>query len=206
MRVTVKLFATLKDFAPVQGLPGTPFELSLGDKATLQDVIRLLKLPEDQVKVTFVNGIIREADHPLNPGDEIGIFPPVGGGSMTEIHIDTWLYGTALAKYGREGNQGSFANLQVSLPDGSAMKDLLAFLALPSEERGITFINGDLSAMVGLQPDLNHKLKEGDRVALFHLNTMWPFQYRLGAAMIDEMQETMLSSKDQGLHHTYDTP
>ena len=124
---------------------------------------------------------------------------------MEDIHIDTWLYGTALSKYGREGNQGSFANLLVKLPGDSAMKDLLAFLELPTEERGITFINGDLSAMVGLQPDLKHILKDGDRVAFFHLNTMWPFQYRLGSAMIDEMQEAMLASKDQGLHHTYDS-
>jgi hypothetical protein len=51
---------------------------------------------------------------------------------------------------------------------------------------------------------LGHLLKDGDRVALFHLNTMWPFQYRMGASMINEMQDSMLNRKDQGLHHTYD--
>ena len=123
---------------------------------------------------------------------------------MAEIQIDTWLYGKDLANYGREASQGSFANLKINLPEGSTMQDLLAYLKLPTENRGITFINGDLSAMVGMQPDLGHPLKDGDRVALFHLNTMWPFQYRLGAAMINEMQDALLNSKDQGLHHTYD--
>ena len=123
---------------------------------------------------------------------------------MAEIKIDTWLYGKELADYTGELSQGSFANPQISLPEGSTMQDLLDYLKMPSEARGITFINGDLSAMVGLQPDLGHELKDGDRVALFHLNTMWPFQYRLGAAMIDEMEEAMTSSKDQGIHHTYD--
>jgi len=123
---------------------------------------------------------------------------------MAEIKIDTWLYGKELADYTGELSQGSFANPQISLPEGSTVQDLLDVLKLPTEKRGITFINGDLSAMVGLQPDLKHELKDGDRVALFHLNTMWPFQYRLGAAMIDEMEEAMTNSKDQGIHHTYD--
>lgn len=35
----------------------------------------------------------------------------------------------------------------------------------------------------GVQPDLDHPVKSGDRVALFHLDSMWPFQYRDGAAM-----------------------
>ncbi len=118
------------------------------------------------------------------------------------ITIDTWLYGE-LARYGGKANQGSYANLRVRLPEGSTLADLLARLKLPTEARGITFINGDLSAMPGLQPDLGHVLNDGDRVAFFHLNSMWPFQYRHGAAMIAEMREALLSSQDQGLRHTY---
>jgi len=53
--------------------------------------------------------------------------------------------------------------------------------------------------MPGLQPDLGHALRNGDRVALFHLKSMWPFQYRHGVAAIPEMSDAMLSSKDQGL-------
>jgi hypothetical protein len=124
---------------------------------------------------------------------------------LADIQIDTWIYGKELADYAGEASQGSFANLKIILPESSSMQDLLTWLNMPTEKRGITFINGDLSAMVGMQPDLGHVLKDGDRVALFHLNTMWPFQYRLGAAMIDEMQDAMLNSKDQGLHHTYDS-
>ena len=121
---------------------------------------------------------------------------------MNEIVIDTWLYGN-LARYGGDASQGSFANLQIRLPVQSTVKDLLAFLQLPTEERGITFINGDLSAMPGLQPDLGHMLQDGDRVAFFHPKSMWPFQYRHGVAMIQEMSEAMSSSSDQGLHHSY---
>jgi sulfur carrier protein ThiS len=118
------------------------------------------------------------------------------------IVIDTWLYGE-LAKYGGDPQQTIFANAKVELPEGSTVADLLNALHLPTEQRGITFINGELSAMPGIQPDLTHRLDDGDRVAFFHLKSMWPFQYRHGVAMIPEMSNAMLSNRDQGLHHTY---
>lgn len=121
---------------------------------------------------------------------------------MPDITIDTWLYGN-LAAHGGTANQGSFANLQLVLAAGSTIQTLLDRLEMDTLERGITFINGDLSAMPGLQPDLGHELHDGDRVAFFHLRAMWPFQYRHGAAMIDEMREAMSESRDGGLHHTY---
>ena len=121
---------------------------------------------------------------------------------MADILVDVWLYG-GLARYGGEANKGSFANPKVTLAEGSTMRDLLDFLCMPTEERGITFINGDLSAMPGMQPDLDHPLKDNDRVAFFHLQSMWPFQYRHGIAMANEMSKAMQSSDDQGLHHTY---
>ena len=121
---------------------------------------------------------------------------------MSDMIIDVWLYG-ALARYGREQDPGSFANLKMSLPGGSTLADLLARLGMPTEERGITFINGKLSAMPGLQPDLGHILHGDDRVALFDLRSMWPFQYRHGAAMTDEMARAVATEGDAGLHHTY---
>jgi len=118
-----------------------------------------------------------------------------------DIKIDTWLYGN-LARYGGEADQASFANLQVALPEDSTVKDLLAKLKMPTEERGITFINGNLSALPGVQPDLDHILINGDRIAFFHLRSMWPYQYRHGAAMISELSSTLNSRTDQGMHHT----
>ena len=117
------------------------------------------------------------------------------------IIIDTWLYGE-LARHGGMADQGSYANLQVALPKGSTVKDLLVKLKIPTEERGITFINGNLSALPETQPDLDHVLIDGDRVAFFHLRSMWPYQYRHGVAMISELSATLNTRSDQGLHHT----
>ncbi len=118
-----------------------------------------------------------------------------------DITIDTWLYGP-LARYGSQADQGSFANLPVVLPQGSTIRDLLARLSLPTEERGITFINGDLSALPGVQPDLDHILHDGDRVAFFHLRSMWPYQYRHDAAMIDELSASLDTRGDRGIQHS----
>jgi molybdopterin synthase sulfur carrier subunit len=79
MKVTAKLFATLSHYA--QGTrAGTPLEIELPEAATLQDLIDQLKIPPPEARVTFVNGIIQELDHQLKNGDEVGIFPPIGGG------------------------------------------------------------------------------------------------------------------------------
>ena len=117
---------------------------------------------------------------------------------MEMITVDVWLYGP-LARYGGEAASKSHANLQLELPAGSRMRDLLERLALPTEERGITFINGDLSAMPGLQPDLDHSLHDSDRVAFFHLKSMWPCQYRDGAALAPGLAQAM--AEEKGLFH-----
>ena len=121
---------------------------------------------------------------------------------MHNFAVDVWLYGT-LARHGGKAAQGSFANLKMHLPEGSTMADLLARLGMRTEERGITFINGQLSAMPDLQPDLGHIFCDGDRIGLFDLKSMWPFQYRHGATLTDEMARAMDVEKDHGLHHTY---
>jgi hypothetical protein len=122
---------------------------------------------------------------------------------LKNITIDIWLYGP-LAKYGKEADQGSFAHLTVTLPPGSQMTDLLNYLGLPNEERGITFINGQLSAMPGLKPDLKHILQDGDRVGIFHTKSMWPFQYRHGVKATPEMESAMTKEQTSFLHHTYE--
>ncbi len=77
--VSVKLFATLRRHYPDLGI-GEAMPVEIEDGATVQDLLQKLELPEDQVKIVFVNGIVRETDCELEEGDDLGIFPPVGGG------------------------------------------------------------------------------------------------------------------------------
>jgi hypothetical protein len=121
---------------------------------------------------------------------------------MESISVEVWLYGP-LARYGGDAAGKSHANLRLELPAGSQIRDLLSHLNLPTEERGITFINGDLSAMPGLQPDLDHTLEDGDRVAFFHLKSMWPAQYRDGAALAPGLADKIAEKKEL-FHHRQD--
>jgi len=79
MKVQVKLFATLCRYLG-NAAAGVPFEMELPEGSTLADLVNRLKLPCEEVKIFFVKGRSRPVDWPLEPGDEIGIFPLVAGG------------------------------------------------------------------------------------------------------------------------------
>jgi len=79
MRVRVKLFATLRHYAPSEAI-GLPFEVDLAEGAAVADLIRHLRLPAEEVKMLYVNARARPEDWRLESGDEIGIFPLIGGG------------------------------------------------------------------------------------------------------------------------------
>ena len=77
--VRVKLFATLRRHYPDLGI-GEAMPVELPDGATIGQLIKSLRLPANEVKVVFVNGIVQGEEYALNDGDEMGVFPPVGGG------------------------------------------------------------------------------------------------------------------------------
>lgn len=79
MNIRLKLFATLTRHLP-NAHSGTPLVVDLPQGATLAELINKLQLPAAEIKVIFVNGRARPLDWPLNQGDEVGIFPPIGGG------------------------------------------------------------------------------------------------------------------------------
>jgi len=79
MHVNVKVFATLKRYLPEERARQA-FDLEVPDGASLEDVVRMIGLPAAEVKVTFVNGRTEALSLVLHEGDEVGIFPPLGGG------------------------------------------------------------------------------------------------------------------------------
>ena len=79
IEVEVKLFATLRRQYPDLKV-GEAMSMELPEDATVARLVKELGLPEEEVKVVFVNGTIRKKDYGLTDGDAVGIFPPVGGG------------------------------------------------------------------------------------------------------------------------------
>ncbi len=121
---------------------------------------------------------------------------------METIQVEVWLYGP-LARYAGEESRGSYAELHLELPAGSTMRHLLERLGLPKEEKGITFLNGSLAALSGLDADLEVVLHDGDRVGISHRKSMWPFQYRFGVSQTEQLQDTFRQREDRGIHHAY---
>jgi len=77
MKIEVRLFATLRQYAPGGRDPGA-YELAEGSRVA--QVLEGLSIPKDAAKVILVNGRQSDEGHPLQDGDRIVIFPPVAGG------------------------------------------------------------------------------------------------------------------------------
>jgi sulfur carrier protein ThiS len=88
LRVKLKLFASLaKRLSPMfldqypQGLrAGSPINMELPDNSSIADLLKHLGIDKEISLIIFVNGVSRNRDQKLFSGDQIGIFPPVGGG------------------------------------------------------------------------------------------------------------------------------
>ena len=47
---------------------------------SVRQLIQRLGLPEDEVKLVMVNGIVTKLDAVLEGDERVALFPPVGGG------------------------------------------------------------------------------------------------------------------------------
>ena len=74
MKITIKLFATLRDFGPeIQ-------EKSVPENSSVASVIDSLSLPKEIPLLTIVNGVHTDPKEIMLEGDVLALFPPVGGG------------------------------------------------------------------------------------------------------------------------------
>ena len=88
MKVYVKLYADLvhriRETVPAAKTgtisAGIPFEAELNKKSTVVDLLAYLNLTKKDSLIVFINGRARNRDHELADDDQIGIFPPIGGG------------------------------------------------------------------------------------------------------------------------------
>lgn len=79
MKITVKLFATFRDYLPQDAI-NAAFGVEVEEEPTVQELIKTLNLPEDVPKIVLINGRQTEQDIALHDGDTISIFPPLAGG------------------------------------------------------------------------------------------------------------------------------
>jgi molybdopterin converting factor small subunit len=75
--VAVKLFAGLERRTPQRR---SQYLLPLAQAPTVGAVAACLGLTPGAAGIVLVNGVHARDDHVLRPGDEVSMFPPVGGG------------------------------------------------------------------------------------------------------------------------------
>ena len=84
MNITIKLYATLGDYLPLEARRNNRLVMQVGDDTTVTDVIAPLNMPEKLVHLVLVNGhfvppAVR-ATRKLAEGDVLAIWPPIAGG------------------------------------------------------------------------------------------------------------------------------
>lgn len=79
LTVTVKLYATLREYAPADANP-RGFRIAVPAGSTLGALADRLHLPAAQRKVAFRNNVQCPDREPLQDGDVVAFFPPIAGG------------------------------------------------------------------------------------------------------------------------------
>jgi len=79
MRVSVKLFATIRKYQP-QLAPGESLSLEVLPGTSVGQLLARLRIPAGAAVVAVLNGRVRGRDHVLSEGDVLSVFPPVAGG------------------------------------------------------------------------------------------------------------------------------
>lgn len=79
VEVDIRLFANLADYGPL-GVDGGVARVALPAGATVEDLLRRLRLPEEVPRLLLVNGRDADATTRLGPGDVVDVLPPLAGG------------------------------------------------------------------------------------------------------------------------------
>ena len=89
MKITLKLFATLRDYLPADAVENG-VEVHVADDATPNELIDEYKIPRQLAHLVLLNGIYIEPHKRdvslFKEGDTLAIWPPVAGG-QTEPNI-----------------------------------------------------------------------------------------------------------------------
>ena len=79
MTVEVALFATLRRYRPTGG-DTSAFDLDVPEGTTIDGLLRLLGIPEGQMKQVYAGSQRRAGAYVLRDGERVAIFPPIAGG------------------------------------------------------------------------------------------------------------------------------
>jgi sulfur carrier protein ThiS len=84
MNIEVRTFINFKSYMPPDAKDGKAV-LSINDGSTFADLLNVLGIPMEELRIVVLNGVSQGTDPEVNArvlqeGDIVAIFPPIGGG------------------------------------------------------------------------------------------------------------------------------
>ena len=73
--IQIKLFASLQKF-----MPASADNYAIEAGITVGALLQQMDIPQEMIKLVFVDNVRAELTSILKGGERVGIFPPVGGG------------------------------------------------------------------------------------------------------------------------------
>jgi hypothetical protein len=116
---------------------------------------------------------------------------------METITVDIAVYGPLARAIGGK----HIATKVVTVNADVTLGELREQLGIKEEDTGYIIINSILCDVPGLNASQNLPLNDGDHIGLFSKVHMWPYQYRDGARMTQELTDAL---RERGaMHHSY---
>ena len=85
MKITVRLFATFRDFLPQQAVRSA-VRLEIEEDKRVGAVLKALHVPVELPRIVLINGLHAAEDSLLTDGDVVSVFPPLIGGLSPMEH------------------------------------------------------------------------------------------------------------------------
>ncbi len=79
MKVELNLFSSIARYMPDKA-KGNSWIAEVSEGTRVRELLEQLKIPTDTVKLVFLNGVHANGDEILMDVDNLGVFPPIGGG------------------------------------------------------------------------------------------------------------------------------
>lgn len=86
MKVTVRLFTTLKRYLP-PGSDGRSARMDIDEGSTVMDLVESAGIPRDLPHIVMVNSRKASLAQALEDGDTVSLFPAIGGGGSVSVII-----------------------------------------------------------------------------------------------------------------------
>ncbi|MGE5253070.1 MAG: MoaD/ThiS family protein [Planctomycetaceae bacterium] len=79
MNIELRLYASLGRYLPEEK-EGNSCIVEVEPGTTIRELFLRFRIPPEERKIIFLNGIHAQGDEVLKEGDRVGAFPPVAGG------------------------------------------------------------------------------------------------------------------------------